>query len=183
MALERNCFLKFTRLFRFVLNFFTSQGLDLAHCELVVDWLAKLHGFSHVIMSRGGSDDDDREEDQDIHSRNLARKTRWVEDKNPWCRSAYGFPTDEHRAAEEDPEYQAQLRERFLYCMDVGICVARTRYLTGKSEGFEFSFFWGGRLDALRFFNAWRHLRRNFCLEFCFFKEKRQDSYLGARGF
>ncbi len=96
-------------------------GLDLAHCELVVDWLAKLHGFSHVIMSRGGGDDDDKEEDQDIHSRNLARKTRWVEDKNLWCRSAYGFPTDEHREAEEDPEYQAQLRERFLYCMDVSV--------------------------------------------------------------
>ncbi len=104
-------------LFRFQTLELSHPGLDLAHCELVVDWLAKLHGFSHVIMSSGDSIQD---KDQDIHSRNLARKTRWVEDKNLWCRSAYGFPTDEHRQAEEDPEYQAQLRDRFLYCMDVG---------------------------------------------------------------
>ena len=68
------------------------SGLDLAHCSLVMDWLARYHALSHVLMKRAGDTE------------------KWA-GSNRWALPPYAYPTALHEERENDPEYQAGERE------------------------------------------------------------------------
>ena len=83
-----------------------------------MDWLAKFHAFSHLLMTgegcRGQADATER-------------KNEWVDSGNTWCRSAYGFPSKELKAAEDQPKYQEELMERMLESVEVCSTVLQYR--------------------------------------------------------
>lgn len=93
-------------------HFAVVPGLDLKHCQLVMDWLAKFHAFSHLIMTRERRNCHGVVDDDDVGMRR--RKSDWVDSRHRWARSAYGFPPEALERAEDRPEYQAALRERML---------------------------------------------------------------------